>query len=345
MMNRFRKWLASKPQSWEAGLASVAVHACLLIALVATTRVVLRGGLGNQASQDGPLQVELEGGEDAAANEDAALLNESSDNLASSIFVDDVPLLTGEDLATLAGDGTPNGVEGSPGSSVAGLGPVSSLSLTISPSSQRGGGNGEGSDTSVAPPQDRTQVMRALREMERPAKLSFFGAVAEGSRFIFVLDHSSSMMGAPLEAAKAQLVGSLLALESVHQFQIIFFNDRMHAWDLTGGQQRIPFATDQNKAHARDFIAGVVAGGGTERRTPLLRALAMSPDVIFFLTDADDAMPAYDVAEAVERAQRSRTAIACVEFGIGPSAGGENFLTRLAHATGGQYVYVDATAL
>jgi hypothetical protein len=345
MMNRFRKWLASKPPGWEAGLASVAVHACLLIALAATTRVVLRGGLGSQQSQDGPLQVELENsaGEDAAG--DASLLSESSANAAPLDLVEEAPLVAGDELATLAVDDESSATGGLPAlASSAGLGPLSTLSLTTSAPRDSGSGGGDGGG-GAAPAQDRTQVMRALRQLERPAKLSFFGAVAEGSRFIFVLDHSTSMMGAPLEAAKAQLVGSLQALDAVHQFQVLFFNDQMHAWDLTGGQQRVPFATDANKSQARDFVADVIAGGGTERRMPLLRALAMSPDVIFFLTDADDAMPAYDVAEAVERAQRSRTSIACIEFGIGPSARGENFLTRLAAATGGQYVYVDTTGL
>jgi hypothetical protein len=309
---------------------------------VATTRVVLRGGLGSQHGKDGPLQVELEGGEDAAAPEGAELLGEPGADGASSDVVDDVPLLDSENLATLAADASADTAGSSHGlSSSMGPGPLSSLSLTGA--SPRGAGDGGGGGAPA--PRNRTQVMRALRNMERPAKVSFFGAVAEGSRFVFVLDHSTSMMGAPLEAAKAQLVGSLQALDAVHQFQVIFFNDQMHAWDLTGGQQRIPFATKENKAHARDFITGVIASGGTERRLPLLRAVAMSPDVIFFLTDADDAMPAYDVAEAIERAERCRTAIACIEFGIGPSAGGENFLTHIAAATGGQYVYLDVTAL
>jgi hypothetical protein len=126
---------------------------------------------------------------------------------------------------------------------------------------------------------------------------------------------------------------------------VIFFNHEVQAWDLTGGQRRIPFATESNKELARRFVAGVFAEGGTEREAPLLKALAWSPDAIFFLTDADDAMPAYDVAEAVDRAQRSGTAIACIEFGEGPAPESDNFLKQLAHDTGGAYVYVDTIEL
>jgi hypothetical protein len=72
----------------------------------------------------------------------------------------------------------------------------------------------------------------------------------------------------------------------------------------------------------------------------------MNVDVVFFLTDADDAMPSYDVAGVIERAQSTGTAIACIEFGEGPRRReSQNFLTRLAAETGGDYVYVDVTKL
>ena len=191
----------------------------------------------------------------------------------------------------------------------------------------------------------RAAVGAALAALERRARLSLFGAEAEGTKFVFVFDRSTSMAGAPLAAAKQQLTACLEALGSLHQFQVIFFNHQVQAWDHTGGQQRVPFATEANKELARRFVASVTAEGGTDRRAALLRALALAPDAIFFLTDADDAMPAYDVAEALERAARSRTTIACIEFGVGPATRSETFLTQLAHGSGGDYVYVDVTQL
>jgi hypothetical protein len=153
------------------------------------------------------------------------------------------------------------------------------------------------------------------------------------------------MDGPPLAAAKAQLLASLASLESVHQFHVLFFNHEVQLWDLTGGQQRLPFATDSNKRSAARFVQGVSAGGGTVRLTPLLRALALRPDVVFFLTDADDQMSTSETDDAIAAARRNGTAVQVIEFGRGPQLQRENFLTRLAQGSGGAHVYVDVAQL
>lgn len=176
------------------------------------------------------------------------------------------------------------------------------------------------------------------------ARLSVFGAVGEGTKFVYVFDRSVSMAGAPLRAAKAELVSSLAALESVHQFQIIFFNHQLRTFDLTGGQRRVAFASEQNKRLAANFVGRITADGGTDRLTALRLAVGMQPDVIFFLTDIDDAMSAGEL-DSIRRLNRSAASINSIEFGYGPSAGSTNFLTRLARQSGGQYVYVDTSKL
>ncbi|MBX3425753.1 MAG: hypothetical protein KF688_08745 [Pirellulales bacterium] len=172
-----------------------------------------------------------------------------------------------------------------------------------------------------------------------------FGVEGTGTKFVYLFDRSTSMAGAPLAAAQMQLVGSFAALESVHQFHVIFFNHRVHAWSGSDGAGRIAFATDRNKELAAKFVQATTASGGTDRLGGLREALGLAPDVVFFLTDADDTMPAADVAEAVQRASRTGTTIACIEFGTGPSRGRENFLTELARSAGGQYGYVDVLTL
>lgn len=184
-----------------------------------------------------------------------------------------------------------------------------------------------------------------VNDLADRATVTVFGAVGEGRRFVYLFDHSTSMTGPPLAAAKQQLLASLDALTSVHQFQVIFFNHEVHAWDLTGGQQRIPYASERNKKLASQFVRTVVATGATDRLTPLRRALAMEPDVVFFLTDADDVMPDYDVRDVIERAQRVGASIACIEFGETPPSESDNFLKTIARGTGGDYVYVDTTQL
>ena len=59
-----------------------------------------------------------------------------------------------------------------------------------------------------------------------------------------------------------------------------------------------------------------------------MMALAMRPDVIFFLTDAEDPRLTADELDRIRRANKT-TQIHAIEFGFGPSTGDDNFLKRL----------------
>ncbi len=172
-----------------------------------------------------------------------------------------------------------------------------------------------------------------------------FGVEGKGTRFVYVFDRSSSMEGPPLATAKQQLIQSLASLASVHQFHIIFFNQHIRHSDLSGGGRRTAFATDRNKQLAKRFVGGVTADGGTDRLPALRAAVQMRPDVIFFLTDADDPMPASELQEIAELNRRAGVSISTIEFGRGPAKQPKNFLSELARITGGQYGYVDTTQL
>jgi VWA domain-containing protein len=177
------------------------------------------------------------------------------------------------------------------------------------------------------------------------ARVSVFGVQGTGSKFVYVFDRSSSMEGPPLAAAKRQLIESLQSLESVHQLHIIFFNTRTRSLEIAEGGRRIAFATDRNKQLAANFVGGITADGGTDRLGALREAIGFSPDVIFFLTDADDPMSASELAEIARTNRRSRAAICVIEFGRRAAPPGSNFLTELARESGGQYGYVNAAAL
>jgi hypothetical protein len=174
------------------------------------------------------------------------------------------------------------------------------------------------------------------------ARVRVFGVEGEGNKFVYVFDRSSSMEGRPLAVAKRQLIESLDSLDSVHQFQIVFFNHRLQPFEVPGGGRRIAFATDRNKQLAANFVGGITADGGTDRLAALKLAVQMQPDVIFFLTDADDPMPASELAEIERLNRRARASISTIEFGRGPRRG-DNFLVDLAERSGGQYGYVDTT--
>jgi hypothetical protein len=180
---------------------------------------------------------------------------------------------------------------------------------------------------------------------DRYAKVSVFGVEGTGNKFVYVFDRSSSMEGAPLAAAKRQLIESLNSLDTVHQFHIIFFNHRLRMFDVTSGGRRIAFASERNKKLAANFVGGMTADGGTDRFTALKQALAFRPDVIFFLTDADDPMSTSEMADLEQVYSRSGTAICVIEFGRTPTAPQKNFLTELAGQSGGKYGYVNTLKL
>lgn len=186
----------------------------------------------------------------------------------------------------------------------------------------------------------RAAVRAALRG---ETTTEVFGVEGTGVKFVYLFDRSDSMHGQPLAAVKQQLVASIQSLRSVNQFFIFFFNHQVSAWD--GGGARVSFATDGNKRAAAHFVEGISATGGTYRWDALRRALALRPDVIFFLTDTDNQMPELEVEKAIQRAVRAGIVIQSIEFGPGPGGRIDNFLRRLARETGGQYTYVDTTAL
>ena len=76
------------------------------------------------------------------------------------------------------------------------------------------------------------------------------------------------------------------------------------------------------------------------------RLCKCNPDVIFFLTDADDPMPRERARRrSPSSIARAGVVISTIEFGRGPAKQAKNFLTELARTTGGQYGYVDTTKL
>ncbi len=134
-------------------------------------------------------------------------------------------------------------------------------------------------------------------------------------------------------------------LSSVHQFHIVFFNTKTQSFDAADGNSRNAFATDRNKQLAANFVGGITADGGTDRMTALYEAIATSPDVIFFLTDADDPMSASELAEIGRSNRKAQAAICVIEFGRNAAPSPDNFLMRLASGSGGQYGYVNTATL
>ena len=176
---------------------------------------------------------------------------------------------------------------------------------------------------------------------------TFYDIPGEGSKFVYVLDRSASMGGSgrnALEAAKAELLASIDQLDKVHQFQILFYNEQVFKFNPTGDPNRLVFATAQNKALARRFVASITADDGTKHEEALTAAIKLQPDVIFFLTDADEPKLWPAQLFKIHNMAKSIT-INTIEFGFGPQADPDNFLIKLARENGGRHAYFDISKL
>ncbi len=177
------------------------------------------------------------------------------------------------------------------------------------------------------------------------ARTQVFGVEGEGYRFVYLFDRSGSMGGtgnSALAMAKAQLLQSLQSLDRSHQFQIIFYNQRPLPFNPTGEGSRLLYATDRNKELASRFVRGMTADGGTHHEDALMAAIALRPDVIFFLTDADEPRLWPSQLQRIHR-RAAGVAINTIEFGLGPQQNKRNFLVQLAEQNGGRHTYIDVS--
>jgi hypothetical protein len=227
-----------------------------------------------------------------------------------------------------------------PGVDLAGVLPASGTALGAAGLEGGGVGSARGAGTG-------TRSSSRFTGKEGYARTGVFGVQGEGHKFVYVFDRSGSMDGhggAPLAAAKAQLLASLDDLGPLNQFQIIFYNEHPRVFSPSSARGRLVFGDDYNKNQAKRFIQSITADGATAHEEALALALNMAPDVIFFLTDADEPRLTAEQMSRIEHLNRG-SSINTIEFGYGPSLDPNNFLVQLARRNGGKHVYVDVARL
>jgi hypothetical protein len=143
-----------------------------------------------------------------------------------------------------------------------------------------------------------------------------------------------------LAAAKRELAASLAQLPASARFQVIFYNRIAEPLRIHGRSDLVP-ASAMNKAEAVRLLETIQAEGSTAHLPALSRALALGPDVVFFLTDADD-MEAEQV-QAVTVRNHGRTIIHTIGLYALQRARGEPPLAALARHNGGAYREVSMT--
>ncbi len=116
---------------------------------------------------------------------------------------------------------------------------------------------------------------------------TFFQVEARGQKIVYVLDGSASMgQSGAWQVAGRELLASLHQLPPKGRFQVIVYN-RFASFLLPQRPEWLD-ATPENVAAAAQALANLPAEGKTEHGPALQKALALRPDVLFFLTDADD---------------------------------------------------------
>lgn len=175
------------------------------------------------------------------------------------------------------------------------------------------------------------------------ARTAFFGLPGTGFKFVYVLDRSASMGGSGREAlrrVKVEMEKSLRPLDTVHQFQIIFYNDEPVIFNPSGVAGRLAFANPQTKERAIRFVNSIIPDGNTDHERALKLAIRLRPDVIFFLTDGDEPKLSRRQLDEINRLAGGIT-VNVVEFGSGPRASEGSFLEILATENSGEYRYID----
>ena len=115
---------------------------------------------------------------------------------------------------------------------------------------------------------------------------SFFGLGqrARGARrIVYVVDRSGSML-TTFEAVRRELRSSVGDLRRSQRFHVVFFNAGP---PLEHQPKKLVPATATQKKQFFEFLDTIRAEGSTDPIPAMQRALAVRPDLIYFLTDGD----------------------------------------------------------
>ncbi len=163
---------------------------------------------------------------------------------------------------------------------------------------------------------------------------SLFSPPTMAARVVYVLDRSVSMgMDNKLERACQELLAGLRRLPSATRFQVVAYNNHAEPLVIHGSVDWLT-AEPAVLEEVGLALARLAAAGGTDHANALRRGLALRPDVLFFVTDADDLPP-----EQVALVTRGNpgAVIHAIELTRRRHPRSDSSLARLARDNGGSY--------
>jgi len=170
------------------------------------------------------------------------------------------------------------------------------------------------------------------------ATTSFFDVETRGQFIVYVVDGSGSMgKHGELTTACRELQASISQLPGSARFQIIIYNSdpnfllpRFQGW-----LEPTPAILKEVDAD----LARQVAEGRTNHEAALRKAFYLRPDVVYFLTDADDLTP--DHVRLVNHLNKDRAVLNTIELNTLHQGRTDMPMQTLARDNGGTYRAVD----
>lgn len=184
------------------------------------------------------------------------------------------------------------------------------------------------------------------------SQTSFFGTVAYGNRFVFILDVSSSMsipsvegQQTRLQRALRELANSLNSLREDQEFYVFLFSGgTRYMRDRRVVAPVLVRATPENKQEVIGWLRSTQPGGHTDPRTAIRLSLAMQPDAIFLLSDGEfnysggrSRLPDGRVFELIETHRGADTVMHTIAF---EDPINEKTLSAIASRTSGTHRFV-----
>lgn len=118
------------------------------------------------------------------------------------------------------------------------------------------------------------------------AQTQFFGQVAMGRRFAFILDKSGSMQGPRWAKCTQELISALSALSGDAEFFVVLFSSGTFE---PPGQKGWMEASPDNVSQVIKWLGNMYPDGGTEPAPAFKRVFSLpnKADAIYFLTDGE----------------------------------------------------------
>ena len=185
----------------------------------------------------------------------------------------------------------------------------------------------------------------------------YFGTIAHGNRFVYILDKSTSMnwgrsgeasSDSRFDRARYELLRSIDKLAPYQQFYVILFSNTTRRMfdDESPAPVTIP-ATRRNKERIRKWLEGAGVGGGTDPRQALYVAFSIAPDAIFLLSDGDFNQVRKKKDNSFEGNPEAEELVAQLNLSLIPihtfayeDPSSKERMENLAQLSGGDYKYI-----